>query len=94
VHPGRVPLALMMKKELLIGAKCYSFTFTEKHICHLRFCESTEQGPEQSRRMFVRNIFSWSNRSNIGTAPFIYFAVTPRLLRPKEHKINKSSFNV
>jgi hypothetical protein len=26
--------------------------------------------------------------------PSIYFAVTPRVLRPKEHKINKRSFNI
>ena len=28
----------------------------KKHICRLRFCESTEQGPENNREMFVRNI--------------------------------------
>ena len=33
--------------KLLIGTDCLQLTFTEKHICHLRFCESTEQGHEQ-----------------------------------------------
>jgi hypothetical protein len=45
------------------------------------------------REMFVRNIFSQSNRLNIGTAPSICFALTPRLLRPKKHKMNKRSSN-
>jgi hypothetical protein len=29
----------------------------KKHICYRQICESTEQGPEQSKGMFVRIIF-------------------------------------
>jgi len=97
MHPGRVLRALMMKKKkLLVGTECYSFTFTKKKkkFAIAGFVKVWNKALNKSRQMFVRNIFSWSNGSNIGTAPSICFAVTPRLLRPEEHKINKSSFNV
>jgi hypothetical protein len=34
----------------LLLPTAYSFTFTEKHICHFQFYECTEQGAEQKQR--------------------------------------------
>jgi hypothetical protein len=50
----------------------------------LGFMKVWNKALNKIREMFVRNIFSWLNRTNIGTAPSICLAVTPLILGPKK----------
>ena len=76
--------AMFTTESCLLVLTVYRITFTEKQHCHRRFCESTDQGPEQKHWEVCEEYIS--HRANIGTAPSICFSVTPRLLHPKNIK--------
>ena len=73
----------------------YSIMFKVKAHLPSSDCESTDQGPEQKKRDVCEENISHSATDKIlEHAPSICFGVTSRILRPKEHKINKGTGNV
>ena len=71
-------------RNLRIGIDCLLLYIREKHIFHRWFCESTEEGPEKLDRS-VWNIFLIEQQIKYWNCPSICFAITPRILRRKEH---------